>query len=198
MTAKHPRSQATRDRIEAAARRVFSAHGYDRATIRMIAAEADIHASMVMRYFGTKEALFATAVQFDLKLPDLAGVPRSQRGPALVAHFLDRWEQGAGELPALLRAAVSSPEARTRLTHIFEGQLVATMARIGDPATAGDRASLVASQMLGLALTRYVLEFETARSLARDTIVERVGAAIQSYLEEPDAGSGADAGPARR
>jgi AcrR family transcriptional regulator len=177
------KSQATRARIETAARKIFSAHGYDRATIRMIASEADIHASMVMRYFGSKEALFATVVKFDLLLPDLTTISPQERGMGLVRHFLERWENGAGELPALLRAAVSNPEARMRMAEIFETQLTAAIASTGDPTTGAERATLIASQMLGLALTRYVLGFEAAQTMPREKIINLVGGVIQSYLD---------------
>lgn len=176
------KSQRTRQRIAEAARRVFAAQGYERATIRMIADEAQIHASMVMRYFGSKEALFATVVQFELHLPDLAGIPPSERGRALVAHFLDRWDNAGEDLVALLRAAITIPAARTRMEQIFEGQLVDALGLIGDHADAGQRAALVASQMLGLALTRNVLGFKTANTIERQIIVDHVGATIQLYL----------------
>ncbi|WP_182422052.1 TetR family transcriptional regulator [Aureimonas sp. ME7] len=183
MTKSQPRSQATRERIAAAARLVFARVGYERATIRAIADEADIHASMVMRYHGSKEALFATAVPFDLRLPNLDEIPVDQRGVTLVRHFWDRWENGGEELPALLRAAVSQEAARARMTAIFEQQLVAAISRTGDPATVPARAALIASQMLGLALTRYVLAFEPAQNLDRDFVAKHLGASIQAYLD---------------
>ena len=67
------RSDRTRAAILAAARERFAADGYERATIRAIAADAAIDPAMVMRYFGNKEKLFAAAAEFDLRLPDLSG-----------------------------------------------------------------------------------------------------------------------------
>ncbi len=64
-------SEQTKAVILAAARERFAADGYDRATIRHIAADAAIDPSMVMRYFGSKERLFAAAADFDLRLPDV-------------------------------------------------------------------------------------------------------------------------------
>jgi AcrR family transcriptional regulator len=84
------RSQPTRDGILEAARRLFGEEGYDRTTIRSIAAAADIHPSMVMRYYGSKEGLFAAAATFDLELPDLSKVPKRDMGTTLVRHFLNR------------------------------------------------------------------------------------------------------------
>src|SRR5919201_1681541 len=89
------RSDPTRAAILAAARDRFAADGYDRATIRAIAADAGIDPAMVMRYYGNKEKLFAAAASFDLRLPDLTGLPEAEYGQALVRHFLDRWESEA-------------------------------------------------------------------------------------------------------
>src|SRR5262245_60443350 len=91
--AQHPRrSDATRAGILAAARVRFAADGYDRATIRSIAADAGIDPAMVMRYYGTKDKLFAAAAEFDLRLPDPRRMPPEAIGASLVAHFLERWE----------------------------------------------------------------------------------------------------------
>src|SRR3954466_7598074 len=87
------RSDATRAAILAAARERFATDGYEKATIRAIAADADIDPSMVMRYFGNKEALFGAAAEFDLELPDLTGVPVDRLGTTLAAHFVERWER---------------------------------------------------------------------------------------------------------
>jgi len=89
-------------RILTAARRLFGELGYERNTIRLVAEEASIHPSLVMRYFGTKEKLFTAASSFNLKLPDFSAIGTKNRGPAIVRHFIERWEgENAGdELPA--------------------------------------------------------------------------------------------------
>ncbi|MFG1604147.1 TetR family transcriptional regulator [Actinoplanes sp. NPDC049265] len=51
----------TEARILAAARHLFAAVGYDRTTIRAVAAAAEVDAGLVMHYFGSKDALFAQA-----------------------------------------------------------------------------------------------------------------------------------------
>src|SRR5262249_39595533 len=107
------RSAPTRRRILEAARRQFAADGYERTTIRTVAAEADIDPSMVMRYFGSKEGLFAAAASFELKLPNLAALPARQRGRALAQHFLNLWghDPAGGGLATLLRTAATNDGA---------------------------------------------------------------------------------------
>ncbi|HEX6337444.1 MAG TPA: TetR family transcriptional regulator [Jiangellaceae bacterium] len=185
------RSDATRRAILLAARVRFASDGYDRATIRAIAADARIDPAMVMRYFGSKARLFAAAVDPDLRLPDLSSVPRRRLGKVLVAHFLDRWEGDPGDdsLLMLLRSAATDDVARERMRHTFASQLTPVLAAIGGgsdevagPDEVAERAGLVASQLLGLALTRHILRLPPVVAMDRDSLVERVGPTIQRYL----------------
>ena len=177
------RSDATKATILAAARAQFAALGYQATTIRSVATAADIDPAMVMRYFGNKEGLFAAAADFDLRLPDLSKVPRDALGPGLVAHFLDRWE-GDETLMALLRTAVTHETAAERMRGIFASQLVPTVARLsGESRTrVATRAGLISTQMLGLALCRYVLRLPPVVGIKRAELVRRVGPTIQGYL----------------
>ena len=181
-TVRPRRSDATRAAILDAARERFAKDGYERATIRAIAADAGIDPAMVMRYYGSKEKLFATAAEFDLRLPDVTAIPRSRLGTALVGHFLDRWE-GDETMLALLRASVTNEAAAERMRAIFATQLGPAAAVLGHtPAQARLRAGLVATQMLGLALTRYVLRLPPVVALSRADIVSWLGPTIQRYL----------------
>jgi AcrR family transcriptional regulator len=177
------RSDATKATILAAAREHFAKSGYQAATIRTIAAAAGIDPAMVMRYFGSKERLFAAAAEFDLRLPDLSELPREAVGTALVQHFLDRWE-GDETLMALLRTAITNDAAAERLRTIFATQVAPAIGRlIGEPrAAAAARAGLIATQILGVALCRYVLKLPPVVNLDRAELVRRVGATLQAYL----------------
>src|ERR1700752_3097786 len=84
--------------------------GYERATIRAIAADANIDPSMVMRYFGNKDQLFAAAAEFDLEFPDLSTIDEAERGARLVNHFMNRWERDEA-LIVLLRSSTTNDEA---------------------------------------------------------------------------------------
>ncbi|MFG3299781.1 TetR family transcriptional regulator [Micromonospora chersina] len=176
------RSDATRAAILRAARERFAADGYERATIRAIAADARIDPSMVMRYYGSKEGLFAAAAEFDLRLPDLTAVPPDRLGETLVRHFLRRWE-GDETLAALLRAASTNPGAAERMRHLFADQLAAAVAGFGtDPASTARRAGLVASQTLGLAFTRYIVRLPPVVEMAPEDLVAWVAPTLQRYL----------------
>lgn len=188
-TQKITKSDRTRAAIESAARALFERQGYDRTTVREIAAAANIDPALVIRYFGSKEALFSRVAAPGLGLPDLSAVDRRRIGETLVGHFLDLWEGDAlgGAMPVLLRSAASNEAAADRLKQVFATQVMPAIATAGKASTASLRAGLVSSQLLGLAMTRYILKLPPVVAMDRDTIVREVGATIQRYatLDSP-------------
>jgi AcrR family transcriptional regulator len=182
--ARFPRSAETQDRILRAARRLFAKHGYENTTIRAVASAADIHPSMVMRYFDSKEGLFAAAAELDLQIPDLGAAKRDEIGARLVRHFLDQWEAGASELPVVLRASATNSLAQARVIKIFKEQVAPAIARLVPSERQEECAALISSQLLGLAFTRYVLRLPPVVSLPRDVLERRIGAALQGYLDQ--------------
>jgi AcrR family transcriptional regulator len=175
-------SAETKAVILAAARERFAESGFERATIRAIAADANIDPSMVMRYFGNKDQLFAAAADFDLDFPDLSDVAADQLGAALVAHFMNRWERDEA-LIVLLRSSTTNAEAAQRMQQIFAAQLMPEIAKV-NAAEAARSAGLIATQMLGLALCRYVLKLPPIVAMSRDEVVSWLGPTCQRYLEE--------------
>ncbi|MFJ9004294.1 TetR family transcriptional regulator [Streptomyces canus] len=176
------RSDATRTAILAAARERFAADGYERATIRAIAKDARIDPSMVMRYYGNKEGLFAAAVSVELELPEPGSLPRDDIGRALVSRFLDLWEENE-VLTALLRVGATNQAGAERMQGVFREQVMPVALRVcPDPEQAPARAALAATQLLGLALTRYVLRFPPTVALTREEIVAWLAPTVQRYL----------------
>jgi len=187
MTARR-RSDQTRAAILAAARRRFAADGFERTTIRAIAADAGIDPSMVMRYYGSKDGLFSAAADLDLQLPDLASVPREQLGETLVRHWVERWEGGSSDelLIVVFRSAITNEAAAERLRTVFGAQVAEAVATIvDDRAEAATRAGLVSTQMLGLALCRYILRLAPVVALDLDTLLATVSDTVQRYLTGP-------------
>jgi AcrR family transcriptional regulator len=177
------RSEETRNAILAAARRRFADDGYERATIRAIAADAGIDPSMVMRYYGSKEGLFAAAVDIALHLPALEDLPPGRRGETLVRHFLALWEgERADVLSVLLRSAVTNEAAAERMRTIFATQVGPLLAGSADGPT---RAALIAGQLLGVALCRYILRLPEMVALDAETLVRSLAPTVERYLTEP-------------
>jgi AcrR family transcriptional regulator len=182
--AKTVKSQRTKAAILKAAQQLFAEQGYQRSTVRDIAARAAIDPAMVIRYFGSKEGLFARATTFDLRLPDLTAIAKRDTGRTLVAHFLEVWEGSLsnGSLISLLRAAASNEDAANAVRTIFAGQVVPMLARVVPPAELPLRAGLVATQIMGLAVTRYILKVPPVVAMDRAQIVRLLGPTMQRYV----------------
>lgn len=178
------KSERTRAAILQAAQAAFAEHGYDRATVRDIAARADVDPALVVRYFGGKDGLFAEASDFDLRLPDLAGAPRARLGETVIAHFLDVWEGSSSSagMAILMRAASTNEEAAAKMRRIFASQVAPMLAKIADRAEVAARAGLISTQLLGLALCRYVLKLPPVTALSREQIIRSIGPTLQTYM----------------
>lgn len=177
------KSDRTREAILSAAKKLFAQQGYERTTVRDVAERARIDPAMVIRYFGSKDGLFAQAASIDLELPSPSAIDPNDVGRTLIEHFLEIWE-GAGSKQAmavLLRSAASNPFAATKMREAFLAQVMPFIEAIGDPASATRRAGLISSQLLGLAMCRYVLKLPPVVALSRAEIVDFVGPTLQRY-----------------
>ena len=180
-----PRSEKTRTAILAAARRLLAARGYEATTIRAVAAEAGIDPSMVMRYYGNKEGLFAAAVDVNLRLPKAGDLPPDRVGELLARHYISRWEGELSDefITLLLRSAGTNKAAAEQFRLIFEQQLLAFVRELsGDAPDAARRAAMVSSQVLGLSYCRYILELPAVTELDPETVVHALAPVLQHYL----------------
>lgn len=177
------KSDRTRATILDAAQRLFAERGHAATTIRDVAAEAGIDPALVMRYFGSKDELFVRAAAFELKLPALDKLERTSIGQELLRHFLGVWEgpQANNGMAVLLRSAASNDLSADKMREVFATQVLPVVARVGSRATAGERASLVASQLLGLALCRYVLKIPPVAEMPIEDLVRHVAPTVQRY-----------------
>ena len=184
-----PRSEGTRRAILDAARAAFAARGFEQATIRAVAADAGVDPSMVMRYFGSKAGLFTAAVTMDLHIPDLRTTAPEDRGELLVRVFVSRWEQppSGDEMIAMLRAGVTSEVVAAQFQSVLTQLVTEPIAALGDEgaANAAQRGALIAAQLLGLGLCRYILRFEPLASMSSDDLVAAVAPSVQRYLTQP-------------
>ncbi|GGG09407.1 TetR family transcriptional regulator [Rhodococcoides trifolii] len=173
----------TRAAILDAARIRFGADGFERTTVRAIAADVGVDPAMVMRYFGTKDALFADAASFELPIPDLTGVTADDIADILMPRFFAVWEDDASFL-SLLRATTTSSRAVEEMLGVFERQVAPALATVAvDNPT--ERAALVGSQILGLAFARYVLRVPPLVDMSREDLTAWIGPTLRRYLNEP-------------
>ena len=187
---RRPAGEDTRQLIIDAARGRFAAKGYDATTMRGVARSAEVDPRLVHHYFESKEDLFVAALDLPVRpqdvVPALLGPGADGVGERLVRFFFAVWDSPTGrdQIVALLGAAISSPEAARMLREFLSRELFGRIAQgLGgtDPALRG---SLVATQMVGLALTRYVLKLEPIASAPLDDLVPWLAPTVQRYLTQ--------------
>jgi AcrR family transcriptional regulator len=184
MTRARPRNAAqTRADILSSARRRFGSEGYERTTLRAVAADVGVDAALVIRYFGSKQDLFAAAADFEIDLPDLTGVDPDDVAGILLPRFFAVWEEDETFL-ALLRAAMTSSQAAEALRRVFAEQ-VAPKLLTATPDHPVQRIGLMGAFVIGLAITRYVLVNPPIADLGRDELSRWAAPIIRQLLVGP-------------
>lgn len=188
-TGRRPGNPDTREAILTAARKAFAERGFDGASIRAIATSAGVDPALVHHYFGTKDRLFVAAMNFPVDphelLTDVVAGGREQVGERLVRTFLRVWDSPVGAAGvALLRSAMTNDWTVRLLREFLVTQILRrVMTPLDlDPAEAPLRTSLVASQIAGLAVMRYIVKLEPLASAPPETVVAAVAPTIQRYL----------------
>ncbi|WBB67316.1 TetR family transcriptional regulator [Micromonospora sp. WMMD812] len=188
-TGRRPGNPDTREAILGAARAAFAERGFDAASIRAIAAAAGVDPALVHHYFGSKDQLFLAAMRAPVDprelLPTVLAGDRDGLGERLVRMFLGVWDSPAGSAGvALLRSAVSNEWTARLLREFLTTQVLRRVLDHldVDPAELPLRGSLVASQLIGLAMMRHVIRLEPVASAAPETLVATVGPTVQRYL----------------
>ncbi len=194
-TGRPPGGTGNREAILAAAARQFSELGYDRTSMRAVAAEAGVDQALIAHYFGSKHQLFIAAVEFPLPpakvLPQVLDGDRATIGHRLVRTQLALLEDpdARRRLTGLVRAASSEPQAARMMREFLTQELVGPVARALGADEPELRACLVGSQIIGLLVTRYITELEPLASLPADRVAELVAPTLQRYLTRPLTGN---------
>jgi AcrR family transcriptional regulator len=187
-TGRRAGDSGTREAILEAARGRFAEHGYDGATIRAIAAEAGVDPALVHHFFGTKEKLFVATMRFPVVpseiLASVAVVDRERLGETIAGIVLGVWETPGlrSQAEALLRSAATNEQAAAMLREFVSSTILRIVAGAVDPDDAEYRASLVASQIIGIGVARYLVALEPIASASADDVVAAIAPTLQRYL----------------
>ncbi|MEU4494336.1 TetR family transcriptional regulator [Streptomyces sp. NBC_00210] len=179
-----------RERILAAARTEFAERGYDKTTVRGIARAAGVDPALVHHYFGTKDEVFAAAIEVSfepaLVIPVILGQGAEGIGERLARYFIGVWENPVSRAPmlAIIRSALTHDAAAKVLRSFVLRRLLERIAGDLDVPDPKFRAELAASHMIGIVILRYVIQVEPLASADPETIVAMVAPTLQRYLTE--------------
>ncbi|MET8513370.1 TetR family transcriptional regulator [Streptomyces sp. NPDC005077] len=179
-----------RERILEAARTEFAERGYDKTSVRGIAKKAGVDAALVHHYFGTKDEVFAAAIEVSfepaLVIPAILSGGTNGLGERLARYFIGVWENPASRAPllAIMRSALTHEAAAKVLRGFVLRRLLERIAESLDVPDATFRAELAASHMIGIAMLRYVIKAEPLASAEPEKIVAMVAPALQRYLTQ--------------
>jgi AcrR family transcriptional regulator len=188
---RRPGANVTREAILAAARAKFGELGYDRTTIRAVAAEAGVDPALVSHFFGSKQELFLSvvALPFDpaVVLPRLVAGDPEGAGLRLARFVLGVLEdpEARARIVGMVRAAASEPAASEIVRGLITRQVIGPLAESLGAGDAELRASLVGSQIVGLVMARHVVGVEPLASRPAETLVQAIAPNLQRYLTGP-------------
>lgn len=186
---RRPGDSGTREAILKAARRQFSEIGYDRTSMRQVAIEAGVDPTLVSHFHGSKQQLFLAVVELPFQpaevLPDLMAGDPQETGTRLARFVLSvlESEQGRSRVVGLIRAATSEPEAARLIRELITRELLTPLAEGIGSDDAAYRASLLASQIVGLTLARYVVAVEPLASRDPADVADAIAPTLQHYLD---------------
>ncbi len=187
---RRPGNQDTRGVILSAARHAFAARGFAGASLRSIAADAGVDPSLVHHYFENKQQLFLATVQLPVDLPqlvaDVAAGGTVGLGVRLVRTILGVWdsELQAGLVTAL-RTALTDPAMARPVREFLSLEIIGRVLSGANLTRdeAARRSGLVASQVVGLLVGRYVLAFPALTERSAESLVSEIGPTLQRYLD---------------
>ncbi|GAA1551356.1 TetR family transcriptional regulator [Kribbella hippodromi] len=186
---RRPGGPDTRGEIVKAARETFAEKGFAATSLRAVARQAGVDAALVHHYFGGKDELFIEAMALPMDPRQVAARivdgPRPELGRRIVTVFLGLWESDDGQqrMKAMLRSVVTSDEVARTMREGITRMILEPVAQFVGPPDAKLRVSLIASHLIGVALTRYVAGLEPVASTELGPLIDHLAPAIQQYID---------------
>jgi AcrR family transcriptional regulator len=181
------RRRRTEGAILDAARELFAECGFERATIRAVAAKAGIDPALVMQYYGSKEQLFAEAARWPSEHESVLEASREDLPEAALQDMFTRFEgEGREAAVALTRNCLTHPAAATVMRDEVMCDRAAGIAQTLGGDDAELRAGLLGACMMGLGIARYLIEIPAVANASQEEIERLMAPALRALVEPPD------------
>ncbi len=185
---RRPGGPDTRGEIVQAARESFADKGFAATSIRAVARRAGVDAALVHHYFDSKDELFIEAMAIPVDPRRIAAQivdgPLEDIGRRIATAFLGVWESPDGQqrMKALFRSVVTSDEVARMMREGITQMIIQPVSQVLDVPDAQLRVGLVASQLVGAAIVRYLVGLEPVASIDVETLIDRLAPVLQLHL----------------
>ncbi len=184
---RRPGPSTTEQDVLRAARRLFAERGFQRTTVRAIAAAAGVTPALVHHFFAGKHAVFLAAIRMPVDparlLEQLLSGPREQFAHRFVSAFVGAWGDPATgpALQSMVRSALTDDEHAAALRAFASGVMVPRAAAgLGVPP---ERVAAAVSIMIGQAVARTMIGIDVLAQLSDEQVVEYYVPAVRAALE---------------
>ena len=184
---REQRRRRTEATILEAARQAFAEAGFERATIRAVAAKAGVDPALVMQYFASKEGLFAAAARWSGEHETVLHAPRDDVPAAALRDLFEKFEGGGDReaAVALMRNCLTHPEANRIMRDEVMCERAAAVARTLGGEEAALRADLIGACLIGLGMARYLLEIPTVAGASREDVERLMEPVLRALVDPP-------------
>ncbi|HEY7051359.1 MAG TPA: TetR family transcriptional regulator [Mycobacterium sp.] len=193
---RRPGRTDTRNVLVATARRMFADTGYDKTSVRDIAAAAEVDPALIRHYFGNKANLFRATLGWPFEPEQIAerltGGDSGGLGLRLTQVFFELWEDPDTRAPllAILRGAATHEESAALARQFIQARLYPQIAMALDGGDGELRVDLAMAQLLGIAYLRHILRVEPVASASVQDLIARAASVVSAHLTpDPAAGS---------
>ncbi|MFF8946137.1 TetR family transcriptional regulator [Streptomyces sp. NPDC014864] len=175
-------AEATKAAILKAARHFLARQAHGHITLKAVAERAGVSPPLVLKYFGSKDALFARVMSFEDDSAALLDAPLDVLGRHMVRHVLEsQRERGADPVLRIVFAPLHGAHGDV-LRANFRTQVTERLAERLTGPDAGLRAELGVAALLGLGVMYGIARGPGLRHSAIDDLVERYAPTVQIHL----------------
>jgi AcrR family transcriptional regulator len=181
------RRRRTEAAILDAARELFAEGGFERTTIRAVAARAGIDPALVMQHFGSKEALFAASTRWSTDHQTILTATPDSFPAAAIDDLLSHFEQGHDReaAVALMRNCLTHPTALAAMRDQVMCERKAAVAAVLTGDDVELRAGLFAACMVGLGMARYLIKLEPVASATPEELHRLMEPVLRALIQPP-------------
>lgn len=169
-----------------AARAQFAAQGFGGTSMRAIAREAGVDVSLISHYFGDKSGLLVATMQLPVnpieKISSVIAAGPDGMAERLLHTFLGAWDPHRDIFSSMYRTTIGSGDSQAPMLQLAREVVIASLLEVLEGDDRELRASLIASQLIGMATMRYVVRMPPLADAPVDDVVRLYAPGMQRLI----------------